>query len=289
MKKHFITIALFLLINIFTYAQDLIILKSGDVIEAKILEIYPTEIRYKRFNNIEGPIYVVPAVEVLSIRYENGIVEVINSGSETEQEIIEEPSQPYAIDPNKWVFGMNIDPVGAAYNGAKLTFEWTKNKLNLQLNLLTPAFKAASFKKDTQMWGGIGVGINYYKPGRIGGFYVGGMVEYSVGTIKNMFRNKWYDEDEKKWKNTGYDPMVPWDNHWGNPHYGPPIKDDYKKDNVTVFSIAVALNTGYKFILKSGMYFRTGITGGTSFDIAEGRDLDITPVIRPDLAIGYSF
>jgi len=59
-------------------AQDSIILKNGNVIEAKVTEISPTEIRYRRFNNLDGPVIVIPADSVLSIRYENGIVETIN-------------------------------------------------------------------------------------------------------------------------------------------------------------------------------------------------------------------
>jgi len=59
--------------------QDLIILKNGSTIEAKVLEISPTEIRYKRFDNLEGPTIVIMAADVLSIRYANGRMEIINS------------------------------------------------------------------------------------------------------------------------------------------------------------------------------------------------------------------
>jgi hypothetical protein len=59
-------------------AQDLIILRDGNVIESKVTEISPTEIRYKRSNHLDGPTIVVPAVNVLSIRYTNGKVDIIN-------------------------------------------------------------------------------------------------------------------------------------------------------------------------------------------------------------------
>lgn len=62
-------------------AQDLVILKDGSVIEAKVTEITPTEIKYKRFNHLTGPVIVISKADVLSIRYENGTTEIINSSS----------------------------------------------------------------------------------------------------------------------------------------------------------------------------------------------------------------
>jgi len=82
MKKLYLavlSIVLFFVIGVFSLnAQDLIILRNGDVIEAKVTEISPTEIRYKRFNHLDGPTIVIPTNSVLSIRYENGTLEVIN-------------------------------------------------------------------------------------------------------------------------------------------------------------------------------------------------------------------
>ena len=60
-------------------AQDLIVLRDGNMIEAKVTEISPSEIRYKRANHLDGPTIVVPAANVLSIRYANGKVDIINA------------------------------------------------------------------------------------------------------------------------------------------------------------------------------------------------------------------
>jgi len=80
MKYFFIlAIALFFVGGIITVnAQDLIILRNGNIIEAKVMEISPMEIRYKRINNLDGPMIVIPSDSVLSIRYENGTLEMIN-------------------------------------------------------------------------------------------------------------------------------------------------------------------------------------------------------------------
>jgi hypothetical protein len=58
-------------------AQDLIALHDGNVIRAQVTEISPTEIRYRRFDHLDGPVLVIPAANVLSIRFETGRVEII--------------------------------------------------------------------------------------------------------------------------------------------------------------------------------------------------------------------
>ena len=81
MKRFYIFTVMFFIIGgvFFVNAQDIIVLKDGNMIEAKVIEISSTEIRYKRFNHLDGPTVVVSASSVLSIRYENGTVEVFNA------------------------------------------------------------------------------------------------------------------------------------------------------------------------------------------------------------------
>lgn len=60
-------------------AQDLIVKTDSTRIEARVLEITPENVRYKRFSNPEGPTYVLPALEIRYIRYANGEVEYYNT------------------------------------------------------------------------------------------------------------------------------------------------------------------------------------------------------------------
>ncbi|GAB3531343.1 hypothetical protein GCM10027443_13380 [Pontibacter brevis] len=57
-------------------AQDIVIKRTGEKVEAKVLEISNTEIRYKLFRNQQGPTYVVPKVDVAIIQYEDKTSEV---------------------------------------------------------------------------------------------------------------------------------------------------------------------------------------------------------------------
>lgn len=79
----FTTLAL--LTSIFTVtsalAQDNIILKSGAEIPAKVLEVAPGQIKYRRQDNPEGPVYTTGTTNVLLIRYANGTKDVFSKST----------------------------------------------------------------------------------------------------------------------------------------------------------------------------------------------------------------
>ncbi len=56
-------------------AKDLIVLNSSDSIEAKILEVTPTEVKYKKMNYLDGPTFVIRKSDIRTITYGNGDVE----------------------------------------------------------------------------------------------------------------------------------------------------------------------------------------------------------------------
>ena len=56
-------------------AQDLIVKTDASQVEARVLEISPDAVRYKRFSNPDGPTYVLPVAEIRYTRYANGEVE----------------------------------------------------------------------------------------------------------------------------------------------------------------------------------------------------------------------
>ena len=60
-------------------AQDIIILKNSEKIEAKIVEISSSEIAYKKFSYLEGPTFRLDISEVSSVIYANGDVQAFNA------------------------------------------------------------------------------------------------------------------------------------------------------------------------------------------------------------------
>jgi hypothetical protein len=62
---------------------DVILLKNGEEISAKVLEITPTEVKYKRCDNLEGPTTTIYKSSIFSITYANGSKEVIKTENNT--------------------------------------------------------------------------------------------------------------------------------------------------------------------------------------------------------------
>jgi hypothetical protein len=65
-----------------TEACDLITLKNGEEISAKVLEITSIEVKYKKCDSPDGPLYVVRKSDVFMIKYANGTKEVFKATEE---------------------------------------------------------------------------------------------------------------------------------------------------------------------------------------------------------------
>lgn len=56
--------------------QDVIVMRNGDEVNAKVTEVGQTEIKYVKYDNLTGPTYSVKKSEVFMIRYANGSKDV---------------------------------------------------------------------------------------------------------------------------------------------------------------------------------------------------------------------
>ena len=76
MKKHLLS-ALFLLCSLsVTEAQDIIAHRDGNVSTGKVVEISKDEVKYRKSDNPDGPLYSIPVKDLLSVRFENGTQEI---------------------------------------------------------------------------------------------------------------------------------------------------------------------------------------------------------------------
>src|SRR4051812_47852142 len=76
-KLHVITIG-FLLTNLSALkAQDVIFLRSGEEISSNVTEVNPNEIKYKKTDNPDGPVYTALKTDVLLIKYKNGTKDIV--------------------------------------------------------------------------------------------------------------------------------------------------------------------------------------------------------------------
>lgn len=71
MKKILILFFLFLCAD-YMFAQDVIVKKDGSTILSKVLEVNPSNVKYKKSSNLNGPTYSIDISDLLSINYENG-------------------------------------------------------------------------------------------------------------------------------------------------------------------------------------------------------------------------
>lgn len=88
---------LLLVCGLTVQAQDVMIMKDGEEVLAKVEEITPDLVKYKLFSNLEGPLISVERSKVFMIKYENGSKQVL---AEEEPPKPEEPaSTPTVTSP----------------------------------------------------------------------------------------------------------------------------------------------------------------------------------------------
>lgn len=64
-------------------AQDIILKKNADEIQAKVLKIDSVQIEYKKWDNPDGPIYTLAVSEIVSIKYQNGTEDILSTSQTT--------------------------------------------------------------------------------------------------------------------------------------------------------------------------------------------------------------
>lgn len=91
--KKILLLFVFVASAILSNAQDVIITKDSERIKAQISEISDREVKFKRLDNLNGPLFILPAQKVASIVFANGDVFVFN-------ERIQKPVQSDAENDN---------------------------------------------------------------------------------------------------------------------------------------------------------------------------------------------
>lgn len=77
---------------------DLMTLKNGDEISCKVIEIEIDIIKYKRCDNLDGPLISVSKSDVFMIKYSNGTKEVIKSSDNSSESQSKKSSSDSADD-----------------------------------------------------------------------------------------------------------------------------------------------------------------------------------------------
>jgi len=59
--------------------------KSGEDIQATVVEITTSEVKYKRFDNLDGPLFTEEKSNIVMIRYENGTKDIFTQTATNEE------------------------------------------------------------------------------------------------------------------------------------------------------------------------------------------------------------
>lgn len=94
-----------LLFPLLLVAQDILVFRNGDEVKAKVEEIGPTEVSYKKFDNLNGVLYKVLKAELFMVKFENGSREVFAKTYEPTKQTTYTPAPvDQKITFNRWRF-----------------------------------------------------------------------------------------------------------------------------------------------------------------------------------------
>lgn len=115
------------------FSQDTIVKLNGQIILAKVLEVSPAEIKYKRFDYLNGPDFNELKSNIEYISYKNGVKEKLNSKKEYEHNKQEEnyanPSSPkieITVTKHRLSFSVNLIPI--LINDASIYIDYCHNE-----------------------------------------------------------------------------------------------------------------------------------------------------------------
>ncbi len=218
--KIFIRKALMLFCCIFftghVFSQDIIFLKTGDEIKSKVLEITSDQIKYKKWDNPDGPTYSTPKSDVFMIKYKNGSKDVFETTNNNSPQINNSNSNTICNQKETYIGKWrNIK------HGGIMTIE--DNGSNLYIKDDNGQKFTAEIKNDCSLQTGIMMTISYVKgTGHL--VWINGEYEKSVTTINAVVPKMkqiptGYTGDSKDGNRTGkgiqvYDNGFIYDGEW---------------------------------------------------------------------------
>ncbi len=194
LRGKYLSLLFFVFLFHLVRSQDIIYLNNGAKVKAVVKELNVTTVRYKNFDNQDGPMYVANKKDILFIEYQNGTIEIINKEPASilppGQEIVlpkkEIPKGPYELHySNKNCIYLN----GLALVNSDIAVIYDREiaksrlslvllgayNLNIQTNYTNRYIQALSNSKKNY---DLGVGINYYTQAkRKTQYFVGVMVK----------------------------------------------------------------------------------------------------------------
>lgn len=166
MKAIFLSVTLVLFANLFNlsvFGQDVILLRTGDEIQSIVTEVDVHVIRYRKYENPEGPLYTIEKSKVFLIKYANGTKDVFNEitpGPVIPDPQVAPPEQPVSDSqlktPVLLEYRRGVRQNGKVLNSAEVRAVYTNHQEPLNLYSSGEGFKIIG---SLCQWSVIGVGI----------------------------------------------------------------------------------------------------------------------------------
>jgi hypothetical protein len=297
MKSTLFVFSLFFVCIINAKAQDIIKLKDSSVIKAKVEKITPTDITYKRTDELTGPDFVIYRQDVESITYANEVKEQMDNGT-----YIPDRSQRRFHSKNvatgKNIFSLAFIQVteasttdnpgdGETYPGFGIHYERMLNKKNTLSFYLPATLSFYSiynrmtnydyFDKSTHAFFYAYPGVKYYPRGS------NRRCSYSIGaSVALGFGRRYYTNEYNTYDSTTY--MYSY---------------NYQLQSKSVFKAGLIINNGLNIMASKHVYLGIELGLGFTFyddDYYHGNNIFITdetkntrPIIQFNSKVGYRF
>ena len=79
MKKFLLVLVATMGVSLSAVAQDVIVLKNAEEVQAKVESVGVQEVIYRKWENVEGPTYTLPKSDILFVKYANGQKDVFSN------------------------------------------------------------------------------------------------------------------------------------------------------------------------------------------------------------------
>ena len=204
-----LVMGLFFFLSVDAFSQDDIILRNDNVTKGKVEEVGVSVIRYRKADNMDGPIYDMPKADVYMIVYANGSRDVINPRSggdgpppaETaavaegsirvappEMPVYEQPACPfegYLWTPGYWAYNI----IGGYYwvpgvwvSPPHVGYLWTPGYWGYAGGVY--GWNVGYWGEHIGFYGGVNYGYGYGGRGYDGGRWEGGAFRYNTAVSR---------------------------------------------------------------------------------------------------------
>lgn len=274
MGKILLSLALAAAVAIPSFAQDIVILKNGTSIDAKVIEVDDNSVRYKKFNNPDGPTYTAKKETISEIRYKNGSKEIFNQAKATSPD--KNPNSVWWTKARETKLGFWMDPLGLAQWGPMVGVSirmGTNFDIKAHVRYYNEDFPLSDEFHNYYYDQGFGIGLEFSKlfATTHGNWHAGFLFE--IATMKAYESYGLHLEYQDKYsRNT---------DSYGYGNYDYYYNYIYRKLDLPLTQYTFALTGGYTLRFNNRFFIDFSLQSGIALQMVE----DIEPLFYTDASL----